>query len=77
MNICCIGKCGEQLNDKSPLIRDKFGIDNPVTAQAPKFLSERGMFLLFGDALNRAKVNPIIPGQKKRAVACSHGFRKS
>lgn len=22
-------KCGEQLKDKSPLIRDKFGIDNP------------------------------------------------
>jgi integrase len=69
-------KCGEQLKDKSPLIRDNFDIDNPFTAQAPNFISRRGMFLLFEEALNRAKVNPIVPGQKKRAVACSHGFRK-
>jgi integrase len=69
-------KCGEQLKDKSPLIRDKFSVDNPFTAQVPRFLSIRSMSLLFEEVLKRAKINPIIPGHKKRAVACSHGFRK-
>ena len=66
-------RIGEQLNDKSPLIRDKFGIDNYF--KAPRFLSIRAISLLFEEVLKKAGVNQIKPGQKKRE-GLSHGFRK-
>jgi integrase len=69
-------KFGDPLKSTSPLIRDKFSVDNPFTAQAPRLLSLRSISLLFEEVLKHAKINPIIPGQKKRAVATSHGFRK-
>jgi site-specific recombinase XerD len=34
-------KSGEQITDKSPLIREKFNIENPFVANAPKFISTR------------------------------------
>lgn len=67
-------RIGEQLKDKSPLIRDKFGIENYF--RAPRFLSIRAISLLFEEALKKAGVNQLKPGQKKREVMRSHGFRK-
>ncbi len=68
-------RIGEQLKDKSPVIRDKFSVDNYF--KAPKFLSTRAISLLFEEALKKAGVNQINkPGQKKREVMRSHGFRK-
>jgi integrase len=69
----------EQLKDKSPLIRDKYGIDNPFSPPA-KFLSIRAMSLIFEDVLKRAGVNQPNTGKpkwQKREVMRSHGFRKS
>ncbi|MGH9925899.1 MAG: tyrosine-type recombinase/integrase [Nitrososphaeraceae archaeon] len=67
-------RIGEELKDKSPLIRDKFSMDNYF--KAPKFLSTRAMSLLFEEALKKAGVNQVKVGQKKREVMRSHGFRK-
>jgi integrase len=36
-------KFGEELKDNSPLIRERFSIDNPFTIQAPKFVSSRAL----------------------------------
>jgi integrase len=69
-------KFGEELNDKSPLIREQFNIDNPFTVRAPRFLSKRMMTHIFDDLLKRSGVNRIQPGQKRRNVMTSHGFRK-
>jgi integrase len=46
-------KFGEELKDKSPLIREQFNIDNPFTVQAPKFLSQRMMSFVFEDVLKK------------------------
>jgi integrase len=67
---------GEELKDKSPLIREQFNIENPLTVKAPKPLSSRMMSHIFDDALKRAGVNMMQPGQKRRAVMSSHGLRK-
>jgi integrase len=67
---------GEELKDKSPLIREQFNIDNPFTVQAPKFLSQRMMTFMIEDLLKRSGVNPLSEGQKRRLVMRSHGFRK-
>ena len=67
-------RIGERLKDKSPLIRDKFNMDNYI--KAPKSLSISTMSLLFKEALKRSGVNQVKPGQKKRDVMRSHGFRK-
>lgn len=67
-------RIGEQLKEKSPLIRDKFSIDNYF--KAPRFLSVRPLSLPFEEVLKKADINQINPGQKKREVMQSHGFRK-
>lgn len=72
-------RIGEELKDKSPLIRDRFDMDNYF--RAPKFVSIRTLSFIFEDVLKRAGVNqPNIAGksryQKKRDVMRSHGFRK-
>jgi integrase len=69
-------KFGEEIKDKSPLIREQFNIDNPFTAKAPKFLSKRTMSYVFEDLLKRSGVNQLKPGQKRRDVMPSHGLRK-
>jgi len=69
---------GEQLKDKSPLIRDKYGIDNPFSPPA-KFLSIRAMSLIFEDVLKKAGVNQPTTGKpkwQKRDVMRTHGLRK-
>ena len=67
---------GEELKDKSPLIREQFNIDNPFTANAPKFLSPRMIFRIVEDVLKRSGVNQVKVGNDKRDVMASHGFRK-
>ena len=69
-------KFGEEIKDKSPLIREQFNIDKPYFVKAPKFVSIRTLSLLFEDVLKRSGVNQIRPGNKKREVMTSHGFRK-
>ena len=66
-------KFGEEIKDKSPLIREQFNIDNPFTAKAPKFLSKRTVSYVFEDLLKRSGVNPLKPGQKRRDVMPSLG----
>ena len=70
-------KFGEELMDKSPLIREQFNIDNPFTVNAPRFLSKRMMSFIIEDALNRSGVNPVRVGRnEQRDVMSSHGLRK-
>ena len=69
-------KFGEKLEDKVPLIREQFNIDNPFTVQAPKFISQRMMSFIFEDVLKRSGVNQVKAGNDKRDVMSSHGFRK-
>ena len=66
----------EEIKDKSPLIREEFNIDNPFTAQAPKFLSIDSVHRLIVDVLKRSEVNQIQVGDKRRQVMKTHGFRK-
>jgi integrase len=63
-------KFGEKLEDKSPLIREQFNIDNPFTVNVPRFLSPRMTSFIFEDLIKRSGVN------QKRDVMRSHGFRK-
>jgi integrase len=67
---------GEELKDKSPLIREQFNIDNPFTAKAPRFLSPRMMSFVIEDVLKRSGINQIRVGNERRDVMCTHGFRK-
>jgi integrase len=72
-------RLGDELKDSAPLIRDKFNVDDPFTAMAPKFLSIRMLSFIFEDVLKRAGVNQAAvtkPKWKKRDVMRSHGFRK-
>ena len=36
-------RCGEELNEKSPLLRSKVTLDNPFTAKTPKPTSVRAI----------------------------------
>ena len=36
-------RCGEELKDKSPLIREQFNPDNPFTINSPRYVSTRGI----------------------------------
>ncbi|HZA68132.1 MAG TPA: hypothetical protein VE548_00405, partial [Nitrososphaeraceae archaeon] len=49
-------KFGEKLEDKSPLIREQFNIDNPFTVNVPRFLSLRMTSFIFKDLLKRSGV---------------------
>ena len=53
---------GEELKDKSPLIRDKFNIDNPFTTKAPQFLSMRTLSFIFEDAIKKASLPSATAG---------------
>jgi integrase len=72
-------KFGEELKDESPLIRERFSIDNPFTIQVPKFVSRRALTFVFEDLLKRSGINnQVNVGNKikSRAIMTSHGFRK-
>ena len=53
---------GEELKDKSPLIQDKFNIDNPFTTKAPRFLSMRMFSFIFEHALKKASLPSATAG---------------
>lgn len=61
---------GEELKDKSPLIREQFNPDNPFTINSPRFVSEKTIEYILTHALKQSGVRK--PGQ----VHLSHGFRK-
>lgn len=46
-------RCGEELNEKSPLLRSKVTLDNPFTAKAPKPTSVRAIQLIIEGFLMR------------------------
>jgi integrase len=61
---------GEELKDKTPLIREQFNIDNPFTIQSAKLRSERTIIYAVEQVLKRSGVN------KTGEVMRSYGFRK-
>ena len=67
---------GEEIKDKSPLIREQFNIDNPFTANAPHPITAKNMSLIMGEVLRRSGVNQIKVGNKRRDVMKNHGYRK-
>jgi integrase len=64
-------RCGEEFNEKSPLLRSKVTLDNPFTAKAPKPTSVRAIQLIIEGLLKQAG-----PGHNKNQVMRTHGFRK-
>ena len=66
-------KSGETLNDKAPLIREQFNIDNPFTINVPKPLSEHGVWYTVEQAIKRSGVYKQC---KEDGVHLSHGMRK-
>lgn len=63
-------RSGEELKDKSPLIREQFNPDNPFTINSPQFVSEDTIEYILTHALKQSGVRK--PGE----VHMSHGFRK-
>ena len=66
-------KSGETLNDKAPLIREQFNIDNPFTTNVPKPLSEHGVWYTVERAIKRSAV---YDQSKEDGIHLSHGMRK-
>jgi integrase len=64
----------EEIKDKSPLIRERCGPNNYW--KAPRFLSDRGISILFDEVLMRAKMTTNNSSSTKSKVAKTHGFRK-
>jgi integrase len=63
-------RSGEELKDKSPLIREQFNPDNPFTINTPRFVSRKTIEYILTRALKQSGVRK--PGE----VHMSHGFRK-
>lgn len=61
---------GEELTDKSPLIREQFNVDDKVRIHYPSPISEKGIEHIIDNVLKKAGV------RKPREVHLSHGFRK-
>jgi integrase len=68
--LSCRRRYGEELKDKSPLIREQFNADNPFTINSPRFVSQRGIEYMIIRALKRSGI------RKPREIHMSHGFRK-
>lgn len=60
---------GEEINDKTPLIREQFNIDDKLRIQYPKPISHRMVMYLVDQALKRS-------GVKTSEAMRSHAFRK-
>jgi integrase len=60
---------GEELNDKAPLIREQFNIDDKLRIHYPKPMSKRMIIHLVDRALKRS-------GVKTSEAMRSHAFRK-
>jgi integrase len=63
-------RSGEELKDKSPLIREQFNTENPFTVNSPRFVSESGIEYILTHALKQAGV------RKPKEIHATHGFRK-
>jgi hypothetical protein len=63
-------RCGENLHEGSPLIREQFNKDNPFTINSPRFVSEKRMEHLIDNVLRKSGT------RKPRKIHLSHGFRK-
>jgi integrase len=63
-------RSGEELKDKSPLIREQFNTENPFTVNSPRFVSESGIEYILTHALKQAGV------RKPKEIHTTHGFRK-
>jgi integrase len=61
---------GEEITDKSPLIREQFNVDDKVRIHYPRFVSEKGIESIINNILKKAGV------RKPGVVHMSHGFRK-
>jgi integrase len=66
-------KSKETLNDKAPLIREQFNVDNPFTTNVPKPLSECGVWYTVERAIKRSTVYNQC---KEDGVHPTHGMRK-
>jgi site-specific recombinase XerD len=62
-------RCGEEVKEKSFLIRSKVTIDNPFTAKIGKPVTVRAIQLIIEGLLKQA-------GLKQKQVMRTHGFRK-
>ena len=76
-------RCGEKINEKSPLIRDDFQQDDLLRAENPKPLTTYNLTFYIRKVLIASGIrNPIkmeFRGPKKKMrkqVAANHGFRK-
>jgi integrase len=65
-------RCGEELNEKSPLLRSKVTLDNPFTAKAPKPTSVRAIQLIIESLLKQAG----FPLGNSKQIMRTHSFRK-
>ncbi|MGH9988377.1 MAG: tyrosine-type recombinase/integrase, partial [Nitrososphaeraceae archaeon] len=61
---------GEEIQDKSPLIREQFNVDDQVRIAYPRFMSEKGIEHIIDKVLKKVGV------RKPGVVHMSHGFRK-
>ena len=73
-------RLGENITEKSPLIREMFDNHNPFIINAPRHLSPRMSQIVLEQVLKRSGVNQglgLRPRVRaRRAIMRSHGFRK-
>lgn len=76
-------RCGEKLEQKSPLFRPQFDINDLGEVRKPRPLAKNSLIKTLAYTLHRSGVAPIEtlkegqrPTDKKKPVKKSHGFRK-
>ena len=71
-------RCGEELSDKSPLLRNKVTVDNPFTAKASKPVSLRALELIIEGLLKQTgiAVGAGVGVGAGKQVMRTHGMRK-
>ncbi|MGI9010358.1 MAG: hypothetical protein ACR2F1_04110 [Nitrososphaeraceae archaeon] len=76
-------RCGEKLNDKSPLIRDDFIIDDLLHIENPKHLTVNTLNYYLRNILIKIGIRKVVPlteskskKKERKVVAQNHGFRK-
>ena len=77
-------RCGEKLNDKSPLIRDDFIMDDLLHIENPRTLVLGAYIMHLRNILVKTGLRTIIPvtesdtawKRQRKEIAQNHGFRK-
>ena len=71
-------RLGENIVEKTPLIREMFDTNNPFIINQPRHLTDRMAQIVLEQALKRSGVNQGLQtdGSVQRATMRSHGFRK-